>query len=351
MADEQTATIRNPYDGRVVGQVPVHDAAAVDAAVARARAALEAGELPDAGGGRHPRPRRRRLWPSRPRPSPHHLRGGGQAPQDGPRGGAAGGLHPHLLRRRGPRSRRRDGADGRLRGGRGKARLHPPGADRRDRRHLPVQLPAQPGGPQGRPGHRRRVPDRPEARRPDAAVGPGPPPAAGRGVRAPARLVPGRHRARLDRRAAARGASRHRHDHLHRLTRRGLVDPPAGAPQEGHPGAGQQRAGDHPRRRRLEAGRRRHQGGRFQPRRAVVHLHPADLRPPLHRRALRRGAGGRRRDAGHRRSHRPRHRRLLAHHARRDRPRAAAGSTRPSDPAPPSPPAGASTGPCTGRRC
>ncbi|HEY2331182.1 MAG TPA: aldehyde dehydrogenase family protein, partial [Acidimicrobiales bacterium] len=46
MADERTATIRNPYDGRVVGEVPVHDAAAVDAAVARARAALEAGELP-----------------------------------------------------------------------------------------------------------------------------------------------------------------------------------------------------------------------------------------------------------------------------------------------------------------
>jgi acyl-CoA reductase-like NAD-dependent aldehyde dehydrogenase len=43
---ERVATIRNPFDGRAVGEVPVHDAAAVDEAVVRALAALDAGELP-----------------------------------------------------------------------------------------------------------------------------------------------------------------------------------------------------------------------------------------------------------------------------------------------------------------
>jgi acyl-CoA reductase-like NAD-dependent aldehyde dehydrogenase len=46
MADVQVATIRNPFDGRAVGDVALHDAGAVDVAVRAASAALEAGDLP-----------------------------------------------------------------------------------------------------------------------------------------------------------------------------------------------------------------------------------------------------------------------------------------------------------------
>ena len=45
----------------------------------------------------------------------------------------------------------------------GPGRDHPALPDRPDRRHQPVQLPAQPRGPQGRAGHRRGQPDRPQA--------------------------------------------------------------------------------------------------------------------------------------------------------------------------------------------
>ena len=45
----------------------------------------------------------------------------------------------------------------------GPGRDHPALPDRPDRRDQPVQLPAQPGGPQDRPGHRVRQPDRPQA--------------------------------------------------------------------------------------------------------------------------------------------------------------------------------------------
>ena len=43
---------------------------------------------------------------------------------------------------------------------------------RRGRRDQPLQLPAQPGRPQARAGDRRRQRDRPQARRPDADLGP-----------------------------------------------------------------------------------------------------------------------------------------------------------------------------------
>ncbi|HVW31747.1 MAG TPA: aldehyde dehydrogenase family protein, partial [Acidimicrobiia bacterium] len=46
MAEERVATIRNPFDGRAVGEVAVQGGAAVDEAVAAASAALEAGGLP-----------------------------------------------------------------------------------------------------------------------------------------------------------------------------------------------------------------------------------------------------------------------------------------------------------------
>ena len=66
---------------------------------------------------------------------------------------------------------RRDGAHGRVRRRRGQARVHPAGADRRRRGDQPVQLPAEPRGPQGRTGDRRRLPDGAEAGVADAAVG------------------------------------------------------------------------------------------------------------------------------------------------------------------------------------
>ena len=69
-----------------------------------------------------------------------------------------------------PPRRRGGGADdGRAHPARPDARLegprrhHAPLPDRPDRRHLAVQLPAQPGRPQARAGHRQRQPDRAQA--------------------------------------------------------------------------------------------------------------------------------------------------------------------------------------------
>ena len=78
-----------------------------------------------------------------------------------------------------------------------------------------------------------------------------------------------------------RRAPRHRAHHLHRLARGGLGHPGAGAPQEGRARARQQRPGDHRARRRLGDGGRQDLGRGVQPRRPVVHLHPAGVRAPV----------------------------------------------------------------------
>ena len=71
---------------------------------------------------------------------------------------------------------------------------------------------------------------------------------------------------------------RHRDDHVHRLPRGRMVDPGAGGAQEGRPGARQQRAGDPRARCRHRYRGQEDLGRRVQPRRAVVHLHPACVR-------------------------------------------------------------------------
>ena len=89
-----------------------------------------------------------------------------------------------------PADRGRGGADGRGAGRRGKARLHAAAPDRRRRRNLALQLPAQPRRAQARPGARGRLPRRAEARDADAALG-----------------APARRRATKTRRACRRAGS------------------------------------------------------------------------------------------------------------------------------------------------
>ena len=222
MADEHTTTIRNPYDGRVVGEVPLHDADAVDEAVARAGAALEAGDLPtwrraailDRAASALAE-QAESFAPTIAEEAAKPLKTARVEVQRAVStltfsAAAARGLVGEMV----PMDASEVGV-GKL-GFTLRVPIGVIGAI------SPVQLPAQPRGPQGRPGHRRRLPDRPQARRPDAAVGPGAPPSAGRGVRAPAGVVPGGDRAGLERRAAPRGAPRHRHDHVHRLAGRGV---------------------------------------------------------------------------------------------------------------------------------
>ena len=138
--------------------------------------------------------------------------------------------------------------------------------DRRGRRHLAVQLPPQPGGPQAGAGHRRRLPGGAQAGQPDAAHRRRPGRPAGRRVRPARRLPPRRHRRRRPRWATP--SSRHPDVAYLTFTGSGEVGwahQGAGRAQEGGPRAGQQLAGDHRGRRRLGGGgphRRRH---RLQP--------------------------------------------------------------------------------------
>ncbi len=88
-------------------------------------------------------------------------------------------------------------------------RLHvddPPRADRRRRRHLPVELPADDGGLEDGPGARSRQRADPEAVRADAVVAA--PLRRAREGRDPGGGAPGRHRRRRPDRRAARRASR-----------------------------------------------------------------------------------------------------------------------------------------------
>ena len=87
----------------------------------------------------------------------------GQADQDGTGRSGAGGRHLPVLGRRGSHPDRRDDPARSELGGHGQVRVRAAGADRCGRCDQPVQLPAQPGEPQGRAGHRRRVSGRVEA--------------------------------------------------------------------------------------------------------------------------------------------------------------------------------------------
>ena len=123
------------------------------------------------------------------------------------------------------------------RAGRGQARLHAAGADRRGRRHPPVQLPAQPRGPQGGAGHRRRLPGGAEAGQPDAVLVHRPGRAAHRRVRPSRRAAPRRDGWRGHRGQRHRRPPRRRAHHLHRLARGRLGHPGARAAQAGRPRA------------------------------------------------------------------------------------------------------------------
>ena len=254
-------------------------------------------------GGRHRRrtaPRRALAGPragrrARPRgPTPgragggvrhRDLRRGGQAHQDRSGRGGPRRRHRELLRRRGPHAGRRADPARRLLGRRGEGGLGQAGAHRRRGRDLPVQLPPQPRVPQGGPGHRRRLPRRAQAGLGHAAVGPEAGRAADRRVRAASRVAERRPLRRVHRQPPGR-APRRGHDHLHRLTPGRLGHPGPSRHQEGRPGAGQQRPGRHRARRGLGDRGGQDQGGGVQPRRPVLHLDPAGLRPRGHRRGV-----------------------------------------------------------------
>ena len=133
--------VRSPYSGDVVGRVAKAGAAetkrAIDAAERAMREPLPAHKRAEilvkvAGllGRRHEEVARL------------ISRRGGQADQGRARRGDARDVDVHVRGGRGPQARGRDGADGRLAGGRGQARVHAAPAARDRRRDHAVQLPA-----------------------------------------------------------------------------------------------------------------------------------------------------------------------------------------------------------------
>ena len=138
--------VASPYDGSEVGRVPSCGAAHVGAAVAAARAAWPSRWRPTPARRCSTGPRR--CWPSARRTSPASSRPRPPSPEDGPGGGGPGRRHVPVQRAR-PARWPATWSRWRRRPRRGQARLHPAGADRGGRRHQPVQLPAQPRGPQG----------------------------------------------------------------------------------------------------------------------------------------------------------------------------------------------------------
>ncbi len=229
------------------------------------------------------------------RPADH--RGERQADQVGPRRGRPCRLGVPLGRRGGPPDQRRDHAAGHRPGRRGPFRAGAPLPARRGAGHRPVQLPAEPGRPQGRPGDRGRCADHPQAGPGDPAVGHG----AGRD--------PGRDRpadrflersAGPERPDAGPGAGpAAAGDLLHRFGQGRLPDHGLGAAQAHHPGAGRQRRGRGARRLVLRGGPGL--GGhpdrdvRQLPGRPVLHLGAARDRRRL---GLRRAGGEGRRQGG-----------------------------------------------------
>ena len=194
--------------------------------------------------------------------------------------------------------------------GEGKLALHAPRADRRRRRDLAVQLPAQPRRAQDRARARGRLPGRAEAGDADAALGAPARRARGRG-RASAGLAERRRRPGLrDRRRARRGRARAA-DHVHRLGRRRLGNPRARPSQEGQPRARQRDAGDRVLRRTSVDGREARRELVLL-RRAELHLRPAHLRDGRRLGRLRARLRAEGRGAEGRRPGRRRHRRRPA---------------------------------------
>ena len=349
----ESAVVTSPFDGHEIGRVPVCGPAEVDRAVAAAKAALAGGPLPRWKRAEVLDTAARLLAERRDEFADDHRRGGGQADQDGPRRGRAGGRARSSSP---PREARTLAGEmvalDALAERRGQARLHPARADRGRRRDLAVQLPAQPRRPQARPGDRRRLSRRAQAGEPDAVQRDPPGRAADRRLRPAAGVAPRGHRRRRHRRQRARRPRRHRADHVHRLAARRLGDPGAGAAQEGRARAGQQRPGDHRARQRLADGGGEDQGRRVLPRRAELHLDPAGAGPRRHRRRVRRRAGQGGVVAGRRRSDGRADRRLGADLAGRARSGQGVGRRGGRRRAPPSPTAARSTPrACSGPPC
>ena len=116
--------VRSPYSGDVVGRVAKAGADEARRAIDAAEKAM-ADPLP-AQARRDPRQGRRRARPPARRGRRDDLRRGRQAAEGRAGRGHAGHVHVHLRRRRGAQARGRDGADGRVAGRRGQARVHPP---------------------------------------------------------------------------------------------------------------------------------------------------------------------------------------------------------------------------------
>ena len=210
-----------------------------------ARARLRAGRDPDAR-ARRPRGAARRDWPDdrgRSRQgAARRARRGRPRRADVPGGGRGGPAHRRRGHPDGPRAAR-PGARG----------VHAALPDRPDRRHLAVQLPVQPDGPQAGARHRGGQPDRAEAGDQDAALGADPRrrarqgrPAEGRAQR-PADVA-------ADRRPPGHRRALQAAD-VHRLVGGRLGDEGARRQEEGAAGAGRQR-----RRHRRRDGRPRLRG-------------------------------------------------------------------------------------------
>ena len=217
--------VRSPFDGHEIDRVPACDAKQVDRAVASAIAVHREGTLP-AWKRAEILDRAAQLLGERQEEFARTIAEEAAKPIKTARVEARRAVSTFTFAAAVARTAHgRDGAHGRVRRRRGQARLHPAGADRRRRGDQSVQLPAEPRGPQGRTGDRRRLPDGAEAGVADAAVGDRARPPADHGVRAPARAPQHRHRERGERRRPAGRPRRRRHDHLHRLPRGGMVDP------------------------------------------------------------------------------------------------------------------------------
>ena len=235
--------MRNPYDGATIATV------AVGGDGGRRGGRRRGARAP----GPPPPPPRRRCWSAPPSlvgaPGrglrPHDLPGGRQADQAGPRARRRGASTPSSSR---PSRRARWPARWSrwrpARPGAGKVGHHPARAHRRGRRDLPVQLPAEPGGPQAGAGDRRRLPGRAQARLRHAAVG------AAAGPRPRRRRACPRATCRSSPAAAAPSATRWsttRTSPMISFTGSppvGLGHPRAPAAQGGRPGARQLHPGD-----------------------------------------------------------------------------------------------------------
>ena len=227
---------------------------------------------------RDPRSRRRLPRQAARRGGADDLRRGRQADEGRPGRGGARHVHVHVRGRRGAQARRRHGADGRVAGGRRQARVHAAPADRRRRRDLPVQLPAQPRRAQDRSRVGSGLRGGAEACVPDTALG-----AAARGARARGRPASGvaqrPHGSGGRDRRCPRGGRAREADHLHRLLGHRLEAARARGAQEGRARARQRDAGDRRGRRRPRRGGVEARRERILVRRPELHLRPADLRP------------------------------------------------------------------------